>query len=382
MNLKIEGTIVLEKLQQVKSRIVILEGSSRSSKTYSVCQFFVLKMLNEFELFSMVRKTLPALKASAYKDFLEIVKNAGIYVPKKHNKSDFTYKLRRGEVEFFSVDQYEKVKGRKRKYLFINEANELSYDDFIQLALRTTGTIILDYNPSHDKFHWIETKIKTRNDIEIIHSTYKDNPFLNQETINEIERLKDADENLWKIYGLGIMGEIKNLIYTHWQHCDTLPDGERIYWLDFGFNNPTSLGEISIKDDNIYCKELIYESRLTNQDLMNRMKTMDIPRDIPIYADSEDPGRIKEIQQAGFNCIGTTKGKDSVRKGIDTLKARGLYITKDSINTLKEIRGYKYIEKNGEPTEEPVKFNDHSLDGIRGSIFSHLQRATPFIDWI
>jgi len=373
---------VLEANRNSKAKIILNEGSSRSTKTYSIIQCIILSAGETPGIYSVVRKTLPALKSSAYRDFLEILKNSHIYDPAKHNKSELIYKIKQSEVEFFSIDQWEKVKGRKRRDLFVNEANELTYDDFIQLALRTTGRIYMDYNPSHDKFHWIETKIKTRNDVEVIHSTYNDNPFLEESVKREIERLKETDENLWRIYGEGRMGVLKNLVFSNWKLCDELPEGERIYWLDFGFNNPTSLGEISIRDDDVYCDEIIYERYLNNTDLIAKMKALGINETIKIYADSEDPGRINEIQQAGFNAEGTKKGKDSVSKGIDIMRSRMIYITKRSVNTHKEFRGYKYVEKNGEPTDEPVKFNDHSIDGIRGALYTHINRPMPGVTWV
>lgn len=350
------------------------EGSSRSTKTYSICQLFIALQHKEKALFTIARKTLPALRASAYRDYLEILRETGIYNPDNHNKSELSYRIGDSECEFISVDQYDKIKGRKREHLFMNEANEFDYNDFVQLSLRTTGKIIMDYNPSHNAYHWIETKIKTRKDVEIIHSTYKDNPFLDQNTINEIERLRDNDQNLWKIYGLGIMGLVENLVFTHWKLCDDLPEEEEYYGLDFGYNSPSCLSHIVEKDRAIYAKEIIYETRLTNADLIARMEQLKIPKDKEIFADAEDPSRIKEIQEAGFYCIKTDKPNGSVKSGIDELKSRGFYITKDSVNAHKEIRGYKYKEKDGHLTDEPIKFNDHFLDSVRGAVYTHANR--------
>lgn len=330
----------------------------------------VAMMLKEPALYTVVRKTLPALKASAYRDFFEIINNLGLYEPNNHNKSELIYRLGGSEIEFISVDQSDKIKGRKRKYLFINEANELTYNDFIQLSLRTTGRIWLDLNPSHDQFHWIETKLKTRDDIEVIHSTYKDNPFLDKETIKEIERLKEADKNLWLIYGLGEMGRLENQIYTHWQLCDNFDDVD-IYGLDFGFNHPTALVGVKFKENSVYSKEIIYESRMINAELIDKMNLLGISKTKPIYADGEDPQRIKEIQLAGYNIIGVKKEGGSVKKGIDDIKTSPLFISRESVNGQKEIRGYQWIMKNEHPTDEPVKFNDHYLDALRYAVYSH-----------
>jgi len=338
-------------------------------------------MLNGKGLYTVCRKSLPSLKGSAYRDFLDILKTNKIYNPLRHNKSELTYTIGNSEIEFISIDQHQKIKGRKRKDLFINEANELTFEDFTQLSLRTTGQIFIDLNPSHDEFHWIETKIKPRDDCEIIPSTYRDNPFLDDQTIKEIERLQTTDQNLWRIYGLGERALLTNQVYNHWQLCDKLPEGETIYGLDFGFNNPTALVKIVIHDDDTYCQEVIYQSFMTNADLIERLKNV-IKGDTLIIADSEDPARIREIKQAGFNIIGAHKGKDSVSSGIDMLKARKWYIEKHSDNLLKEIRGYKWLEKDGEPTDVPVKFNDHALDAIRMAIFTHLQKPNVSFQWI
>jgi phage terminase large subunit len=207
MILNIQATPIYQKTAQSNKRIIINEGSSRSGKTYGICQLLFLKLFEEQNIvITVARKTLPALKATAYRDFLDIIKKAGIYSPLNHNKSDLTYRIGNNEIEFISVDDFKKVKGRKRDYLFCNEANELNNEDFTQLALRTTKQIYLDYNPSHDEFHWIEDKIKTRDDVEIIKSTYKDNPFLPELQIQEIEKLKEYKASL---INSAVTGKIK-----------------------------------------------------------------------------------------------------------------------------------------------------------------------------
>ena len=224
MILNLKSTTIFNRNLNSKARIILNIGSSRSSKTYSIMQMFVVKLFTEQNIvITVVRKTLPALKSSAYKDFLDIMNTNGLYNIDNHNKSDLSYRVGGSLIEFISVDSFEKVKGRKRDYLFCNEMNELDYNDFIQLVLRTTKQVYGDLNPSHSEEHWIETKIKTRKDVEIIHSTYRDNYFLDKETIFEIERLQETDPNLWRIYGLGEMGLAEARIYTHFQLIDDLP---------------------------------------------------------------------------------------------------------------------------------------------------------------
>lgn len=368
------ATEIYQKTKKAKTRIVINEGSSRSSKTYSICQMLFHLMFEENnKVITIVRKTGPSLKATVYKDFMEIIKKAGIYNPKMHNKSELTYKIRTNEIEFISVDDYNKIKGRKRHILFCNEANELNHDEFTQLALRTTERIYMDYNPSHDEFHWIEDKIKTRDDVIIIKSTYKDNPFNSKETIREIERLKEADPNLWRIYGLGLFGISSVRIYSHIQLCDMLPKNydEEIFGLDFGFNHPTVLTRVRVVDDIYYVKQELYESGLTNSDLGNKMINIITNKNKVVYYDTAEPQRAEELRRLGFNMKPANK---DVKKGIDSIKSKKVFITKDSVETIKESRGYSWkTTKDGQILDEPVKINDDGMDSMRYGIHSYLE---------
>jgi len=312
------------------------------------------------------------------RDFFQIMKEAKIYREERHNKSDLIYKYYNGsEIEFISVDQPTKIRGRKRQYLWLNEANEFTYEDFRQLLLRTEKQIFMDYNPA-DEYHWIYEKVLTRKDVTLIKSTYKDNPYLDKTIVKEIESLADMDKNYWRIYGLGERGISETIIYNHWQFCDELPDGEVIYGLDFGWNNPTALVKVVIKDKNFYCKEQLYQSYLTNQQLIEKLKGI-VDQNSYIYADSAEPQRIEEIKRAGFNIKPADK---DIKKGIDTIKSHGLYITKDSVNLLKEIKSYSFKEKDGRPLDEPIKLNDHLMDSIRYACHSHQLMPKPEIRFL
>ena len=375
MTLKIQITRIAKQSLQAKNRIVINAGSSRSGKTYNLMVSFLIRMFQEDNiLITVVRKTLPSVKATAYKDFLEIINKAGLYNPNNHNKSELTYTIGTNEIEFISVDDFNKIKGRKRDYLFCNEANELNKDEFTQLALRTTKQIFLDYNPSHSVFHWIETDIKTREDVLFIHSTYKDNPFLESEVVREIERLKNTDENLWRIYGLGLMGISKARVYSDWELVDEMPENyhNKFYGLDFGFNHPNALTEVREQDDEFYLDEKIYLSGQTIEKLIEKMDELGIDKKAYIYADSAYPAYIKQIRDAGYNCQPADKGKNSVKQGIDLIKSKKIYLTKRSINIQKENRSYNYkVDANGNVDDtEPVKFKDDAMDSIRYAIYS------------
>ena len=363
-------------------RFIVNQGGTRSSKTYSIAQLFLIILVSERDcLLTVCRKTLPSLRASAMRDFFIILKEHGIYREEHHNKTECTYTYKSNEIEFISIDQPQKIRGRKRRYLWLNETNELNYEDFRQLNLRTEKKIWMDYNPS-DEFHWIYDNILTREDTEFIPSTYLDNTFLEDSIVKEIELLKDTDQNYWRIYGLGERGITEAAIYSHWQYCDNLPENpdETIYGLDFGFNNPTALVRVDIKDKEYYLKELLYESHLTNQNLIVKLNDLEISHNDYLYPDVSEPERIEELKNAGFNCQPSDK---DVAKGIDTIRSHKIFITKDSVNLLKEIKSYKWkVDKDSKVTDEPVKINDHLMDAMRYAIHTHSLIAEPDIHFI
>jgi len=324
-------------------------------------------------MISIVRKTMPSLRASAMKDFFAILNGLGVYDEANHNKStnSYFYPQTGSTVEFFSVEDAMRIRSRRRDYLWMNEANEFALEDYRQLGMRTNVQIFMDYNPSH-QYHWIYDEVQTREDCLILRSSYLDNPFLPAELVHEIEGYRNKDENYWKIYGLGERGSTEITIYTHWQLCDALPEqfDNKIFGVDFGFNNPTTLTELRDKDQDWYWKEHLYESHLTNSDFIERLKQFERDKILTftdyIYCDSAEPQRIKEIQDAGFNALPAYKV--DVKGGIDEIKSHGFFITKDSLNIQKEVKKYSWKTKDGKALEEPVKTNDHALDGGRYAI--------------
>jgi phage terminase large subunit len=328
---------------------------------------------------TVARKTMPSLKSTAMKETINALKQINAYRVEWHNKSDHIYKYppTKSEIDFLSVDDPMRIRSRRRNYLWLNEGNEFTKEDYMQLSMRTDKMIFTDYNPSH-QYHWIYDDIQTREDCVVIPSTYKDNPFLQEEIIKEIENWKGKDENYWRVYGLGMKGVIENIIYPNWKLCDTIPEGEIIYGLDFGFNNPTALVKITIHDDDIYIQEMIYKSGMTNEDLIRELKRLNIEG--IIYADSSEPQRIEEISRAGFYINPSDK---DVKKGIDTLKSKNKYITKQSVNTIEEIKKYCYkADKDGKLMEEPVKINDHAMDATRYAVHTHLNLPAPGFEWL
>ena len=257
--MKIQETVTRIFLQNLKAyeddkhRIIVNEGGTGSSKTYSIAQLMCRLLLadpNEGLRITISRKSLPTLKRTAMKDFFNVLNNWGYYKESFHNKTDKTYKFGTNMVEFVAADSPQKLRSQRRDILWINESNEFDLETYRQMAMRTEKKIIMDYNPS-DEFHWIYDLVVPRKDCLLIPSTYKDNPFLNPSLVSEIERYKDIDENYWKIYGLGLRGMSQAKIYNNWKLIDELPldkNVDRFYGLDFGFNNATALIEIVLYD--------------------------------------------------------------------------------------------------------------------------------------
>jgi len=369
-SLNLKGTVVLQKNLNANTRIVVNQGGTRSSKTYSLAQLIILKALQEQgKVYTICRKTLPALKGTAYKDFFNILEEHNLYNPDKHNKSELTYKLNNNEIEFISVDMPQKIRGRKRHILWLNEANEFRFEDWVQLSLRTTENIYLDFNPS-DPYSWIYDRVMNREDCTFIKSTYLDNPFLPDETIKEIERLRDLDSNYWKIYGLGDMAQPTETIFRQFEICNNVPNESELIaiGMDFGYSNdPTAIVEVFKLNDNLYINELVYSKGLTNQDIAQRLRELDITRQTEIIADSAEPKSIEELHRQNFNVKGAKKGADSINMGIDVLRRFKLHITKNSTNALNEFKYYKWLtDKNGHIVNKPAtNQQDHLIDAVR-----------------
>jgi phage terminase large subunit len=369
-SLNLKATVVLQKNLNAKTRVVVNQGGTRSSKTYSLAQLIIIKALqSRGKVYTICRKTLPALKGTAYRDFFSILEDLNLYNPDKHNKSELTYTLNNNEIEFISVDQPQKIRGRKRNVLWLNESNEFSFEDWVQLALRTTENIYLDFNPS-DPYSWIYDNVINRDDCTFIKSTYLDNPFLPEETIKEIERLKQLDSNYWTVYGLGDIGMPTETIFRNFNLVDKPPEEATLIaiGMDFGYSNdPTAIVEVYKLNNDLYLNELIYEKGLTNQDIAQKLREFEITRQIEIIADSAEPKSIEEVHRLGFNIKGAKKGKDSINIGIDILRRYFLNITKHSTNLLDEIKHYKWtVDKNGVVINKPAtNQHDHLLDAVR-----------------
>jgi phage terminase large subunit len=370
--------VVFEHLLDSQKKIVVEQGGTRSGKTYNILLFIIFHYCQSHtgKTITICRKTFPALRSSVMRDFIDILKIHNKYNEANHNKSNSEYKLDGNLIEFISVDQPQKIRGRKREFLFINEANELDYEDWQQLVFRTTEKIVIDFNPS-DFYHWIYNKVIPRDDVEFFKTTYKDNKFLDASIIEEIERLKETDEHYWRIYGLGERGYSKATIFKY-NEVDSVPeDAEFVsFGLDYGYtNDPTAMVGVWKRGYDLYIKEYIYQTMMTGRDIHQRLKDMGIQRDI-IFGDSAEPRLNDELRRMGWNIRPSVKGKDSINAGIDLLKRYKIHITKDSHNAIQEFRDYKWKEdKSGKLTNQPEPKNDHLIDSTRYACYSIMSRV-------
>jgi len=363
--MEIKSTVIFEKnyaALEGPHRFIINEGGSRSSKTYSLCQLMVIYCLqNSGKVVSIIRKTFPALRATVLRDFIEILKEMGIYSLDSHNKSEHIYTFSNGSiVEFFSVDDEQKIRGRKRDIAWCNEANELYFDDFTQLNMRTEFKLIFDYNPS-DSSSWLYELPKEES--ILIKSTYRDNPFLPNSIRAQIEDLKRTDEALYQIYALGEKAISKSNIYSNWTFISHRPARfvNYVYGLDFGYNHPTALMRVYWCDNDIYIEPVIYESYLTTTMLIEKLQAIGIEQTVTIMADYSRPEIIQEMNIAGFDVQNANK---VVKKGIDNVKTFGVFC-QDHKDLKREYENYKWKKIGDFITDEPVKLFDDAMDAVR-----------------
>lgn len=374
MELNLQATNIFQKnwdaLNSIESRYILNQGGSRSSKSISILQCIILLCLQEKTSVSIVRQSLPSLRASIMRDFFDLMKEYNLYKEINHQKTENYYKFPNGSlVEFFSTDSDMKLRGRKRNYLYINESNEISFDIFNQLALRTTDKIFFDFNPSESE-SWVYDLIKDPKSI-LIKSTYLDNPFLGKEQIEYIQNLINIDENYYKIYCLGEAPIATSRVFTHFHQFIDYPTNivDTFYGADWGYTHPTALVKVQLTSDNkYYITELLHESKLTSSDIVNKFNKLIEDKKHPIYVDYARPEIIEELKRNGFNIKEANK---SVKTGIDFIKKNMVYIHHESLNILREYKLYSYKTNGSQILEEVIKLNDDQADAIRYAMFTH-----------
>jgi len=385
----IEYTEVFNKNRSTKSAYVLNVGGARSSKSHSISQLFIERFHTRKNRNVLItRKTLPSLKLTAYKKTIDLMKEYHIYKEKWHNKTDRTYinPNLNNYMVFTSVDDPEKIKSTEFNDIWIEEAIEFTYEDFGILDLRLSGKTVpdtpnqmfLSCNKS-EEHHWIREKLALRDNVEIIESTYLDNPFLPESYIAKLESLKEYDPILYQIYVKNEWASVRGNVYS-WDIAP-LPNvsfDEIFYGLDFGYSiDPAALVRIYRKSDNFWVEELIYQTNLTNSDLIEIMKndsSFEISRNEIIYCDNEDPKAIEDLNRAGFIAQPCVKGKNSVKIQTDALRALKIHIAAGSENIIREHNKYHYrTDKNGNNLGVPVEYMDHTMTAIRYGIYTHCQ---------
>jgi phage terminase large subunit len=365
----LQKTTAQNKIAQLKKRVRIVRGGTSSSKTFSIIPMLITYAVQKDNTeISIVSESIPHLRRGAIRDFLKIMQMVGMYDPNKWNKSSLTYTFSNNSfIEFFSADQPDKLRGARRDVLFINECNNVDWESYYQLAIRTRKFIYLDYNPVTE--FWVDTELIGDNDSEMIILTYKDNEALDPSIVAEIEKAREKGEtssywaNWFRVYGLGQIGNLEGVIFSNYQLIDTIPSDARLLGcgVDFGYSvDPTAIVEVYQYNDQRIIKEICYRTGMLNSDIAKVL-----PKGIPVYADSAEPKSIEEIRRFGISIKGVTKGKDSINYGIQVMQGQNYMITKDSTNLIKELRGYCWDKgKDGKTLPIPVG-DDHIIDAWR-----------------
>jgi phage terminase large subunit len=363
-------TTATNKVLALKKRTKIVQGGTAASKTYSILAVLINKAIQIPNLeISIVAESIPHLRRGALKDFLKILKWTNRFNDEQFNKSLLTYNFKNGSVfEFFSADDSSKLRGARRDVLYINECNNVTFESYNELAIRTKKEVYLDFNPANE--FWVHTELKDEPDSDFIILTYKDNEALDQSIIDQIEKNKEKAKtseywrNWWNVYGLGLVGSLEGVVFNNWKLIDTIPPEARLIGigLDFGYSvDPTAIVAIYTYNGLRIVKELVYRNGMLNTDIAR-----ELPKNVAVYADSAEPKSIEEIRRQGITIKGVTKGKDSINYGIDVMQRQEYLVTSDSTNLIKELRSYCWdTDKTGVRLNKPAGGNDHIIDALR-----------------
>lgn len=385
---KVDGfvyTTAIKKLRRLTKRIKIVPGGTSAGKTFGILPILIdqaakIPMLE----ISVVSESIPHLRKGALKDFLKIIKATGRYIDAHYNRSFLTYTFSNGSyIEFFSADQEDKVRGPRRNVLYINECNNISFETYHQLAIRTSKDIWLDFNPSQE--FWAYTELKDDPDTEWLTLTYKDNEGLPESIVKEIEKAKkkayynpnlteglNAESNIknsfwhnwWQVYGLGKVGSLEGVIFTNWKQIDNVPkEAKKVgTGVDFGYtNDPTAIIDVYEWNGKRILDQVCYRTGMVNSDIVPFCVNTPV-----VYADSSEPKSIEEIRRGGITIRGVTKGADSINFGIQVMQSQEYLITSRSVELIKEFRSYCWdTDKTGKRMNKPIDKWNHGIDAVR-----------------
>jgi len=365
-------TTAINKIRSLKKRKKIIQGGTSAGKTFGILPILIDMACKKPNLeVSVVSESIPHLKRGALKDFLKIMKATNRFIEKNYNKTDRIYRFENGSfIEFFSP---ESILGARRNVLYVNECNHVSWHDVHQLMIRTSDECFFDYNPSSE--FWAQTELMKDDDVDFIILTYKDNEALSENIIKDIEKAKEKAKdssywaNWWNVYGLGQMGTIEGIVFESFNPVNEFPNDCKwiAYGMDFGYtHDPTTLVKCGFKNGELFLEQLIFKTGLTNSDISNELKSLNIGRS-DIIADSAEPKSIEELRRMGWNIRGAVKGKDSIINGLDLIKRYKVNIVNTSLDLIKEWRAYsyKYDKALNKYYNEPEDINNHAIDAVR-----------------
>ena len=364
--MKFSDTTSMKKVFAMKKRIRAVCGGTSASKTISILVWLIdYSQSHKNKSIWVVSESVPHLKGGAIQDFKNIMIGQGYWNEKRWNATDYVYTFETGcTMKFTSVDTYGKAHGPRRDILFLNECNNLAWNIVDQLMVRTREVIWIDWNPTTE--FWFYTEIlNKRDDVDFLTLTYKDNEALDDLTVKEIESHK-GNKNWWRVYGLGLLGEVEGRIYTGWKTIAEIPHEARLegYGLDFGYSNdPTAIVAVYYYNGGYILDEVCYRKGMLNNNIADFLKAL--PYGLTV-ADSAEPKSIDEISSYGVDIVAAKKGQGSISQGIDWVQQQKISVTERSLNLLKEYRSYLWqTDKNGSNINKPEGGFDHAMDAIR-----------------
>lgn len=384
-----QRTTAINKILALDKFVRGIQGGTSAGKTFGILPVLIdYAIKNPGTEISVVAESFPHLRRGAMKDFKKIMLETGRWIDSHWHSTDSTYTFgNRSTIEFFSADNDSKLRGARRDILYMNEANNMTFHAYTELASRTKKTVYLDWNPVAP--FWFHEELQSDSDVDMLIIDYRDNEACPESALNFILKAKEKAvnsafwSNWYNVYGLGLIGSLQGAVFENWKQCDAIPkEAEFIaYGLDWGFtNDPTTLTAVYRFNQAIYLKELIYETRLTNSDIVNRLNALGVTRQQKIVADSAEPKSIEDLLRAGFNIEAAQKGSDSIKNSIDTLHQFDLYITSDSTNAIKEARNYKWLtDKEGKTLNVPIDDFNHFWDGVRYVALNCINKSSKLI---
>ena len=375
-------TTAIKKMRLLDKRIKIVQGGTSAGKTYGILPILIDRATKEKVEISVVSESIPHLRRGAIRDFLKIMDETNRFIDVNYNKSFLKYTFANGShIEFFSADQPDRLRGARRDILYINEANNIDFESYQQLAIRTAKEVWVDYNPTHE--FWAHTELMNDPDADFIILTYKDNEALSETIVKEIEKAKEKGktsaywQNWWLVYGEGQIGSLEGVIFSNWKQINTIPEDARLVGLglDFGYtNDPTAIIEVYTWNNKRILNEVCYRTQMVNGDIARML-----PKNIVTYADSAEPKSIEEIKRTGVYIKGVTKGKDSINFGIQIMQDQEYLVTAQSTNLIKELRYYSWDkDKNGKQLNKPIDNFNHAIDAVRYHEMEAIGLVTDF----